>query len=97
MATLHLVGLKNGSEPCRARIPLHDAEVARRAMATVAWLGDTFDGATAQGAGTVMLAWHGNPGFTAPTGARRGYGAVLGTLRKPVEFVWWSTRIAAWW
>ena len=80
-ATLHLVGSDNGLAPFPARTRAHDAEVARRTQAAVAWLGDTFDAAAAQGARTVILAWHGNPGFSAPSGARRGYDAVLDTLR----------------
>lgn len=80
-ATLHLVGSDNGLEPFPARRPAHDAEVEHRTQAAIAWLGDTFDRAAAQEAGTVVLVWHGNPGFSTPSGARRGYEAVLDTLR----------------
>lgn len=80
-ATLHLVGSDNGLAPFAERTPAHDAEVVHRTQAAVAWLGETFDTAAAQGAGTVVLAWHGNPGFSTPAGARRGYEAVLDTLR----------------
>ena len=80
-ATLHLVGSDNGRAPFPARTSDHDVEVARRTQAAIAWMGEAFDRASAEGAGMVVLAWHGNPGFTTPAGARRGYEAVLDTLR----------------
>ncbi len=80
-ATLHLVGSGNGRGTFATRTSAHDAEVVRRSAAVVAWMGETFDSASAIGSGLVVLAWHGNPGFNTPKGARDGYEAVLDTLR----------------
>ena len=81
-ATLHLVGSDNGLEAFATRTTAHDDEVRRRSAAALAWLGETFDTATAAQSHLIVLAWHGNPGFNRPQGAGRGYEALVDTLRR---------------
>jgi hypothetical protein len=89
-AGLHVVGSNNNL----GRTPAADAEYAARNAATVSWLHDTFDLATAQGYKAVMLVIQANPNFDLPPAQRTGFNHLLAALEaetlafeKPVVLV----------
>ena len=89
-AGLHVVGSNNNL----GRTPAADAEYAARNAATVSWLHDTFDLATAQGHKAVMLVIQANPNFDLPPAQRTGFNDFLAALEaetlafeKPVVLV----------
>ncbi len=59
-ATVHIVGSANAMQSFPGRTAAHDAEVARRTDAAVAWLDETFAAARADSAKGVVIIAHGN-------------------------------------
>jgi hypothetical protein len=82
-ATLHLVGSQNGSPRFPGRTAAHDAEVARRTAAAVAWLDAAFHAARASSARGVVLITHANVGLE-PRRHRRAYAPFLDRLKQHV-------------
>lgn len=78
-ATVHLVGSSNGLDLFTTRTPAHDAEVARRTQAAIAWLDETFAQAHAVSAKAVVVATHANIGLGAES--RRGFDLFVERLK----------------
>lgn len=72
-STIHLVGSSNGQEDFPGRTAAHDAEVARRTEAALAWLDGAFATAREDSAKGVVLAVHANVGMDPEREPRAGY------------------------
>lgn len=62
-ATVHMTGSLNGTRDYEGRGAEHDAEVAQRTQAGVAWVNAIFDAAEADDAKGVLVLTHANPGI----------------------------------
>jgi hypothetical protein len=84
-ATIHMVGAENATEPYPGRGRAHDAEVARRTDAALAWMDDAFALADSRGLKGVVIAMHGSPGLQYHPRPRAGYEAFLDRLEVRVK------------
>ena len=84
-ATMHVVGSENGLNEFAGRGPEHDAEVARRTSAALAWMDATFEVAAVTGARGVVLAIHGNPGLERDGSMGRGFDRFVDGLEDRVK------------
>jgi hypothetical protein len=83
-ATIHLVGSYNGTRPFPGRGAAHDAEVARRNAAAVAWMDASFAEARRTQAAGVVLVTHANTGVDPRHEPREGYGSFMHALHRQV-------------
>ena len=63
LATLHLVGSRNGMKPFPGRTTSDDDAATRRTEAAVVWLRETFAEARSLNASAVVLSFHASPDF----------------------------------
>jgi hypothetical protein len=85
LATVHLLGSRNGLRPFPKRTAADDEEVQRRTEAATAWLRESFAEATAAEAAAVVIAFHGTLGFGQPTESRHAYEPFATALEEEVE------------
>jgi hypothetical protein len=78
------VGSYNGTRPFRGRTAAHDAEVARRTAAAVAWMDAAFAEARRARARGVVLVTHANIGLDRRREPRQGYDAFVEALERQV-------------
>lgn len=83
-ATVHVVGSSNGMDPFEGRTPDHDAEVARRTRAAVAWIRETFVVARRDSAAGLVIALHAEMGL-APEQPDPVYGPIVAELQSQVS------------
>lgn len=87
IATVHLVGSRNGLDPFPGRTAADDVAAKARTDAAAAWLRETFAEARAGGASAVVIGFHANPGFKEPAGDpyRQLYEPFMEALESEVE------------
>ena len=87
LATLHLIGSRNGMKPFPQRTPADDEAARRRTDAAIAWMRETFAEARRTGARAVVFGFHTSLLLELPLGheERRPYEPFIAALEEEVE------------